>query len=293
MKPLHKILQRECDATFTVRHDIAPRFGNLWHYHDELELHFTIRGEGIRLIGNDLSPFSKGDIVLVGERLSHAWRCSNDYYRPDSPEHVEAIIVQFLPHFLGREFLELPESHDIINLFEKAKGGLIVRGRTKEKVADMLEGFVTSRGFGKIVSFLNILKALAESDELDTIVKTQTAFRPLNEMDTARINKVLDHTHIHYRRAITLEEVADLTGLAVPSFCRYFRTLTGNTYLDFLTKVRISRACQLLAENKLSTEIICYECGFNNISNFYRHFKRIMGIAPVEYRKKYVKKLMK
>lgn len=288
MKPLFRKVPAKLENSFSARHDIMPNFGNVWHYHAELELHYTIRGEGVRFIGDNISNFSPGEIILVGENLSHAWRCKEEYYQDNPDFQIEAIVMQFLPDCLGKQLLALPESFLIPRLYEKAKNGLLVQGETKKIIANLMQECVLSKGMDRVINLLKILKTLSESDECETIVKTQSAFLQSNESDTLRLNNVFNYTHNHYKREITLEEISNISNLSVTSFCRYFKMMTKKTYYDFLIEIRISHACRLLVENKLPTEVICFECGFNNVSNFYRHFKKVTGITPLDYKKKYL-----
>ncbi|WDF69066.1 AraC family transcriptional regulator [Sphingobacterium oryzagri] len=288
MKPLYRKLPAKLESSFSARHDVMPNFGNVWHYHEELELHYTIRGEGVRFIGDNISSFGPGEIILVGEKLSHAWRCKDEYFQNNPEYNIEAIVLQFLPDCLGKQLLQLPESYLLPKLFEKAKSGLIIKGETKQRVGQLMQDCVNETGFGKVISLLQILKIIAESEECETIVKTQTTFHQSNEADNIRLNNIFNYTHAHYKEDITLEEVANIANLSITSFCRYFKTMTRKTYYDFLVEIRISHACRLLVENKLPTEVICFECGFNNVSNFYRHFKKVMGLTPLEYKKRYL-----
>lgn len=288
MKPLYRKLPAKLESSFSARHDVMPNFGNVWHYHEELELHYTIRGEGVRFIGDNISSFGPGEIILVGEKLSHAWRCKEEYFQNNPEYNIEAIVLQFLPDCLGKQLLQLPESYLLPKLFEKAKSGLIIKGETKQRVGQLMQDCVNETGFGKVISLLQILKIIAESEECETIVKTQTTFHQSNEADNIRLNNIFNYTHAHYKEDITLEEVANIANLSITSFCRYFKTMTRKTYYDFLVEIRISHACRLLVENKLPTEVICFECGFNNVSNFYRHFKKVMGLTPLEYKKRYL-----
>jgi AraC-like DNA-binding protein len=93
----------------------------------------------------------------------------------------------------------------------------------------------------------------------------------------------------NYKTEISLEKIAAIGNLSVTSFCRYFKLMTKKTYFDFLTEIRISHACRFLIEDKLPTEVLCFECGYNNISNFYRHFKRVTKMTPLEYKRRYLK----
>jgi AraC-like DNA-binding protein len=120
-----------------------------------------------------------------------------------------------------------------------------------------------------------------------SIIAAGKAFYQSNESDTIRLNKVCTYTLSNYKKEIPLSEIAEISNLSVTSFCRYFKLMTKKTYYNFLTEIRISHACHALLENKLPTQVICFECGFNNISNFYRHFKKITGITPLDYKRKY------
>ncbi len=288
MKPLYRKLPAKLESSFSARHDIMPNFGNVWHFHEELELHYTIRGEGVRFIGDNISSFAPNEIILVGEKLSHAWRCKDEYFQNNPDYSIEAIVLQFLPDCFGKQLLQLPEAYMIPKLYERAKSGLIIKGETKRKVAELMHSSVNETGFGKIISLLEILKIIAESDECETIVKTQTTFHQSNEADNIRLNNIFNYTHAHYKEEITLGEVSNIANLSITSFCRYFKMMTRKTYYDFLVEIRISHACRLLVENILPTEVICFECGFNNVSNFYRHFKKVMGLTPLEYKKRYL-----
>ncbi len=288
MKPLFRKVPAQYENSFLVRHDIMPNFGNVWHYHEELELHYTIRGEGIRFIGDNISTFEPEEIILVGSMLSHAWRCNEEYYKFDPNYKIEAIVLQFLPDFFGKQLLSLPEMYMLPRLFERAKKGLLFKGSTKEKVAKLMHNCVNEEGMGRVISLLSILQILAESEEYETIVNTQSAFHHSNETDSARLNDVFNFTHANYKKDISLEEVANISHLSVTSFCRYFKMMTMKTYYDFLIEIRISHACRQLVENLLPTEVICFDCGFNNVSNFYRHFKRVTGMTPMDYKKKYL-----
>ncbi|GAB3926971.1 AraC family transcriptional regulator [Larkinella terrae] len=273
--------------SFSIRHDVKANFGNIWHYHPELELHYVIRGEGVRFIGDDVSNFSAGEMLLVGENLPHTWRCNEAYFREDPDNLVEAIVMQFRPDCLGRDFLNLAETQPIRRLYEKALRGLLIKGETCEKVAELLHRAVEAKPLHRLIVLLSILEVLAQSDELETIT-SERVFYQSNELETVRLNKVYSHTLANYAREITLDEIASVANLSVTSFCRYFKLMTHKTYHEFLTEIRVSHACRALVENKLSAEAICFESGFNNLSNFYRHFKRVKGITPLEYKRNYL-----
>ncbi len=287
MKPHFHKVPGKIESSFSIRHDILPNFGTIWHYHPELELHYVKTGEGVRFIGDNISNFSDGEMLLLGENLPHTWRCKEQYFHQGSNLNVEAIVIHFLPHCLGQDLLQLPEAHLIPKLYERAKQGLIIKGKTKAKLAKLMEEALTSVNLKKLSILLSILSVLSESEECETITSSYTFFQS-NKFDTNRINKICTYTLSNYKREITIKEIASISNFSITSFCRYFKLMTKKTYYDFLTEIRISHACRMLIEDNLTVESVFVECGFNNASNFYRHFKKIIGITPVEYKKQYL-----
>ncbi|MBW4891877.1 AraC family transcriptional regulator [Mucilaginibacter sp. HMF5004] len=287
MKPHYLKIDLKPQNCFNVRHDILSSFRGIWHYHPELELHYVIRGEGVRFIGDNIRNFLPGELVLVGGNLPHSWRSKDEYFNNNPNLNVEVIVMHFLPDCLGAELLQLPEAYLLPKLFEKAKNGLMIEGVAKVRVIELMQKALTAENFDRIIILVSILKILAETDEYANITLSRNEYYQSNESETLRLNKVCSHTLANYRRDISLEEVASICHLSTTSFCRYFKLMMNKTYTDFLTEIRISHACRLLIENKRSTIMICYECGFNNISNFYRHFKKITKTTPFEYKQQY------
>lgn len=288
MKPYFYIVPRDVTATHLTRHHVLPNFGSVWHYHPELEFHYIVRGEGVRFVGDDVSNFDAGELLLLGEGLPHMWRCNEAYFRRDPSITAEAVVVQFLPGFIGKDFLQMPEALPIKNLYSKARRGLVIYGETRERIVRMMFDSVSADSLQRIVLIISMLELLSRSDEMDFIA-TSPWSSPSNNEDDERINKVYRYVLDNFRQPISLEEISSVASLSQTSFCRYFKMMAKKTFYDFLTEVRISHANRLLIEEpEATTEGICFECGFNNRSNFFGHFKRITGLTPVEYRKKFL-----
>lgn len=288
MKPHFHKVPTNTGHSFSIRHDIKPNFGSIWHYHPELELHYVIKGEGVRFIGDNVSNFSSGEVLLLGENLPHTWRCNKEYFQGNTDLQVEAIVIQFMPDCLGSDFLNLSETYAIRKLYEKAKQGLIIKGQTAQCLKTHMESALMAGPLQRLVILLSILELLTESDDMEMITAAN-AFYQSNEMETVRLNNVCSYTLANYANDISLDEIAAIANLSTTSFCRYFKLMTHKTYNDFLTEVRVSHACRALVENRLNIEIICFDSGFNNLSNFYRHFKKVKGTTPLEYKKQYLK----
>lgn len=288
MKPHFHKVPINLENSFSLRHDVKPNFGSVWHYHPELELHYVIRGEGVQFIGDRIRNFSAGEMILLGENLPHTWRCSDRYFEANSECYVEALVLQFLPTCLGKEFLDLPEAFMIPRLFQKAKQGLIIRGEKKRKISALLNTALSASYLDRLILLLSILKILASNIEEDETITSSYTVSHSNAAEMARLDKIYSYALDHYRRDISLEEIASVVSMSATSFCRYFKLMTNKTFSNFLTEVRISHVCRALIENRLPTEVICFQCGFNNISNFYRHFKKVTGLTPYEYKLQYL-----
>ncbi|MDQ7949512.1 MAG: AraC family transcriptional regulator, partial [Pedobacter sp.] len=245
MKPHFHKVPIMLQSSFSIRHDIKPDFGNVWHYHPELELHYNIKGEGVRFVGDNISNFEADEMILLGENLPHTWRCKEEYFQQHPELNVEALVVHFLPDCLGKYLLNLPEAYLIPKLFEKAKSGMVIYGETKEKIAMLMRDALQAVNLEKIIILLNILKTLAETDEYKLITNKNTFYQS-NESETIRINKIYNYTLANYKKDIGLEEVASLSNLSITSFCRYFKLMTKKTYSDFLIEIRVSHACRFL-----------------------------------------------
>ncbi|MGN6212657.1 AraC family transcriptional regulator [Parafilimonas sp.] len=282
MKPhFHKVPQ-PLESSFSIRRDSS--FGSLWHYHPELELHYLIKGEGVRFIGDNISNFSDGEIVLLGENLPHKWHCRESC---NGQYGVEAIVLHFSSNFMGNDMLSLPEARLLPLLFEKAKMGMVITNRSRDRLIPLIEAASKAEGLDRLIALLSILKVLSETKDYCQVTK-ETSFYQSNKYETERLNLVYSYTMANYSQPITLEQIAAISNLTTTSFCRYFKLMTNKTYYDFLTEIRISHACHFLIEDKMSVDQIADRCGFYNISNFYRQFKKVIGITPLTYKREYL-----
>ncbi len=288
MKPHFHLVPRNSQYTYLSRRHTLPNFGTVWHYHPELELHYIIRGEGVRFVGENISNFNAGELLLLGSNLPHMWRCNEVYFKGDPEVTAEAIVVHFLPDFAGADFLSKPEAAVVHALYEKAKLGQEILGKTKQEILKLMHLSVKKDGLSRLVTILQMVNILVESKDLKAINSGVVNYRS-NKEEIDRLNKIYQFTFENYRNNITLDEISSVANLSVTSFCRYFKMMTKKTFNDFLIEIRISHARRLLIEEpQLTTEIVCFECGFNNRSNFFRHFKNVTGFSPNGYRQQYM-----
>lgn len=272
---------------------IAPTFGNSftyqrfdknkmntnksWHYHPELELVYVNGGSGKRQIGSHVSYFADGDLILIGSNLPH---CGfTDKLTGNDSETV----IQMKIDFLGNDFFDIPEMEKIKKLFEVSKSGIAFHGKTKRKIGDKMEVLEYQTDFQRLISILNILNELGNSQEYK-VLNAESFSMPTEVKDNDRINTVFNHVKSNFKEDITLDEIADMVSMTVPSFCRYFKKITNKTFTQFVNEYRLVHASKLLAEQPMSITEVCYESGFNNFSHFNKSFKAFTGQNPSEYR---------
>ncbi|TSJ37353.1 helix-turn-helix domain-containing protein [Mucilaginibacter corticis] len=285
MKPI----LRKVDSgnnSFSIREDIYPFLYNHWHYHPEIELTFIRKGTGIRLVGDSMAPFEDGDLILLGSNLPHMWRSDSIYFKNIPTLNIEAIAIHFREDFWGSAFMQLPELRSIKEMLDIAKRGLKITGKTKDIVIDAMEKNIHVTGSKRVEFLLGILDIISRTNEY-SLLATPGFNKTYDLTTTDKINLIYTYTFNNFKNNISIKDAAEAASLSPNSFCRYFKTRTLKTYWQFLLEIRIGYACKLLIENEKSVSQICYECGFNNLSNFNRQFKSLLNITPLQYAKSY------
>jgi AraC-like DNA-binding protein len=272
--------------SFSVRQDLVPHENTRWHYHIEVELIHFNSGEGTQFIGDNISRFNPGDVVIVGSNLPHYWRFDDVYFNENTNKTADVRVAHFHENFWGDNFLDLPENIALKSVLEKARRGLQVTGENRQKVAEILEKLLVAEGPERIILLVEALNAIANCKELTPL--SSIGFKhDLLEAEKDRINAIYEYSMKNFKRKIQLEEISDVASISPNSFCRYFKSKTRKTYSQFLLELRVGHACKLLIENNLSIKQICYESGFNNFTSFHKYFKIITGRSPLTYQKEF------
>ncbi len=282
MKPQLLKIAYGLGQSFDIRKEMKPNINNRWHYHAEVELICFQRGRGTQFVGDHIAQFEPGDVVLVGSNLPHFWKF--DDIAVDTADETEpySTVVHFFEHFIGERFLHLPEARPVKLLLEKARQGIMIKGKSAEYVSRLIEKIYEKERLHKIMALIECLDYMAASDQLYSLSSIGFTYEfPASE--NKRINSIYNYTLNNFQGKITLNEIAAIADMTPNSFCRYFKHHTGKTYLDFLTNIRIGYACKLLLENKLSVKQVCYNCGYNNFSCFHKVFKQMTGKTPQIY----------
>lgn len=277
MKTLIEKLPLAENTSFIAQTFRTPHFEVPWHQHIEYELILFTEGEGMSFIGNYSGEFKTGDIFFLGKNLPHTFQ------KRKKDMVTSAVVVQFREDFWGRDFMELPESREIMELFDCSMQGLQIHGKSKFLLRSIIKEMEQHKGFQRIIKLLQGLYLINYRKEYSTLSTQEVALA--NPKDMERIDKVFRHTVDFFQQRITLAEVAEIAGLSVPAFCNYFKKSTKKTYIDFLNEIRIGFACKLLITSDSSIVNICYESGFNTLANFNKQFLKVKKTTPSRYRK--------
>lgn len=272
------------DKSFSVRLDQYPHFLKVWHHHRALELVVIKKSTGTLFVGDAIVDFKPGDVVLIGENLPHMWLNDDLYFEEDPTKMAEAIAVHFNLDFLGVSFFETTELHRIKKMFNKAQYGLKFNQVSKE-IYRGLDNLLNQSGFDSLINLLRILQLLTKTNHevLVSFGFTSTFSTSNDEV----LDKAYHYIYNNFNRPISATNVADAIHMNPSAFSRYFKKIHHKTFTRYLNELRIGYACKLLLENKLSITAICYDCGYNNVSNFNRQFKKIKGMSPSGFVKKH------
>ena len=250
-----------------------------WHYHDEYELQLIVETHGRAFIGDYIGHYTPNHLVLVGPKLPHNWIAAD----VSSAVPVRNLVTQFLDEPFRKGMALFPELTDLVPLFERAAHGIQFFG-ISEEVRQRFYRVKESRGLERFAELTRLLLVLArcEDYQLLSTVGMQSSEAPSS---LERINTVLDFLNKNYAQDLSMGDLCGLVGMSESGFSRFFQRTTGNTFTDYLTHLRISKACQLLTHTDQYVNSVCQEVGFRNIAYFNRRFLELKGTTPTEFRR--------
>lgn len=269
------------ESSFLSRRIVIPYFDAPLHYHPEYELTLIIQGNGKRFVGDSIENFEAGDLVLLGSNLPHFWRSDKVFYENSKPVS-EAIVIQFSTNFIKDILEKLPECKSIISMMNLSKSGIKFSGVFQP----FLEKIVEERGTKRLLRLLELLEFLSKTTDYQLLASEHFNIKP-DDAENERMKKILEFTLDNFQNEILIETIAEIAHLTVPSFCRYFKSRTRKTYIEYLNEIRVSHARKLLINNELGISQVGLESGFQNLSHFHRIFKNQVGVTPLAYRRNF------
>jgi AraC-like DNA-binding protein len=251
-----------------------------WHCHDEYELHLIVASSGKTFVGDYIGYFQPGHLVLTGPRLPHNW-ISMDVPAAGIPSRD--LVIQFSHAPLAAAAAGISELGEVLPMLERARHGIEFFG-ISQQAESAWHHVKDSRGLARVGAFFEIMATLARCTDYRLLshAKLQSAD---NNAQLALIDAIVSRITDHLGEPFSAADVAASLAMSESRFSRFFRRATGNTFTDFVNRVRINRACQLLMESDRLITGICYEVGFQNVANFNRRFLDIKGVTPCEFRR--------
>ncbi|MGQ7871321.1 AraC family transcriptional regulator [Sunxiuqinia sp. sy24] len=286
MKIMHEQVSFRGTNSFNIKWDDFPHFTFPWHFHTEYELVYVIKSFGKRFVADHVEDFHDGDLVLLGPNLPHFWKNDEVFFQNNPDYHVNAIVIHFPADFFKDQQENYPEFLPIRDLLSRATRGLRFQKQVAKRLDSKLKKLLNKKGLERTLLLLEILGQMGKTKQYHSLASESYRLN-LNNWSTNRLDKVMHIINANYRQPIKLDQVASHIGMNTTAFCRYFKEKTGKPFIEFVNEMRIGYACKLLLEKKHSVSQICFESGFNNLSNFNRCFKRITSLSPVQYQNQF------
>jgi AraC-like DNA-binding protein len=250
------------------------------HFHKNFELNYITTGSGRRIVGNHISSYTRGDLVLLAPNISHCW----EVLEPGPDHQGECVVTHFYENIISSNFFNIPELDEVVNLLKEAGSGILFRGPKTKKVGESLKKMVNMEGLERYIELLKVFSLLLQVEDREYLA-LPSSLPNTYVKDREQIDKIYEYVFQNIQNGINLNEAARIVCMEPSSFCRYFKKKTNQTFMDYVKSVRIGIAARMLAETDKQITQICYECGYNNLANFNHYFKMVMNKTPSHYRK--------
>lgn len=271
---------RDC---FMVFSRVKDRFTYPIHIHTEFELNFIENGKGAqRIVGDSMEEINDLELTLItGDKLAHCWRDGNC-----KTTEIKEITIQFHSDLMNEGLLLKDQFSSVKIMFERAVYGLTFPQETIVGIKDRLYNLATQNsGAHSVLALFGILYDLSISTSRE--LSSRSFYITNNQFDSRRVEKAHTFMTKHYESDIKLSDVANLIGMTDGGFSRFLRKQTGRSFIDTLNEIRLGHATRMLVDTTHSVAEVALSCGFNNLSNFNRIFKKKRGTTPTDFRKNY------
>jgi AraC-like DNA-binding protein len=280
LREITPLTQSDC---FTLFHRTKSEFDFPLHYHDEIELNFIRNARGAkRIIGDHVDEIGDRELVLVGPGLPHGW-----FGTGFGNHQIEEITIQFHKDFFDEKFLQKNQLVFIRKMLKRSLRGILFSRETAERLESRIMSLARKEGFDSVLELMSILHDLSISREYRVLSDTGFQGDELFVYNSRRIEKVMEFIYGSFDKQISLGEAARIASMTESAFSRFFKLRTGMTFIDCVTEVRLGHASRMLIATTKTIAEIAYSCGFNNISNFNRIFRKKKGCTPRELRESY------
>ncbi len=280
LREITPLTQSDC---FTVFSRVKSEFDFPLHYHEEFELNFIQNAKGAkRVIGDHIDEISDHELILVGPNLQHGW-----FTHKCRSKEIREITIQFHRDLFDEKFLQRNQMSFIRNMFERSLRGIMFSPETIQVIRPRLMELPQKHGFDSVLELMSILHDLSTSRNIRSLSDSSFSNMESLSYNSRRVEKVMEYLNRNFDKEVNLSEAAKLTNMTEVSFSRFFKIRTGKTFVDTLNEIRLGHASRMLIDTTQSINEVAYKCGFNNMSNFNRIFKKKKDCTPKEFREAY------
>ena len=280
---LREIIPLTKNDCFTIFSREKQKFDFPLHQHEEFELNFIQNAKNAqRIIGDHIENISDYELVLVGPNLQHGW-----FNNKNKSRLIKEITIQFHRDLFDEKFLSRNQMHFIKNMFEKSLRGVLFSPQTTISIAPRLLALTNKQGFDSVLELMSVLHDLSISRNIKVLSDSSFSNIQSFSYGSRRIEKVLEYINQNFSKEISLTEAAKIATMTEISFSRFFKSRTGRTFIDTVNEIRLGRASRMLIDTTHNITEVGYKCGYNNISNFNRLFRKKKGCTPKEFREAY------
>ena len=279
---MHEQIDFPLQTAIKIKWQNKPHFTYPWHFHSEYEIIYVLQGTGNSFVANNIEHFQSGDLAMLGSNLPHFWRSDEKYHDDNSSENINYIVIQFSDELLHESLFRFVEFQVISDLLRRSARGIRFSGPFREKAGKKIVKIARSKGFRQLILLLELLHELGKTDQYH-LLASESYKEQEQDFSNDRMARVLHYISTSYQQKIELEKVASIAHLHPAAFCRFFKEKSGKSLSQFVNDMRINYACRLIIEGNHSISQVCFESGFNNLSNFNRTFKRQTGFTPTAY----------
>lgn len=281
-KIMHEQIDFPGPSAVKIKLQEKPHFTYPWHFHSEYEILFVQEGSGTSFVADNIENFTSGDLVLIGSNLPHFWKSDESFHIPENNRKVKYIVIQFSSEFFKEAIAEYPEFNLIRELLKRSRRGVRFEKSFTKNAIKKINSLVIKKGFDRTLFLLHLLQFMAKTKQYKLLASE--LYQAKNHSFTNdRLTKVMHYLNSEYLKKVELVKVANVANMHPSAFCRYFKEKSGKSLSEFVNDMRIGYACRLIIEGKMSVSQVCFESGFNNLSNFNRHFKKHTGFTPTGY----------
>jgi AraC-like DNA-binding protein len=279
MREITPLTPSDC---FTIFSRVKQKFDFPLHYHEEYELNLILNAKGAkRVVGGHIEAIDELELALIGPNLYHAW-----FTHQCQSEEITEVTIQFHKDLFDEKFLKRNQLSFVKSMLERSQRGILFPPETVLALKERLLSLDKKTGFDSVLELLSILHDLSISRNMRTLSDPSFTNEKFN-YNSRRIEKVFEFMNDNYYKQVSLAEVSRIANMPEASFSRFIKKRTGKTFIDSLNEIRLGHASRMLIDTTNTVAEIAYKCGFNNISNFNRIFKRKKFCIPKEFRETY------